>query len=96
MEWITLITTLLPMILELFNKAERGTEGRAEMKAIGNILKTSTVPESRVVGIMLSCCADNAELRVLQKQQLEMAMVEQSAKYAAMQAETAKTGETAA
>lgn len=61
MEWITILTTLLPMILQIINKDSSTPEGKAEMLAIGNDLLalgvSADVPAVRLAGQYVVCCA---------------------------------------
>ena len=83
MEWINLIITMLPIILELFEKAERSQEGVAEMRLMGTKLMQSASPEIWAFGQILVCCSKNPELRKAQREQFAASLAKSKAEYKA-------------
>lgn len=67
MEWVTIITTLLPIILQIINKPRDTAEDRAEMLAIGNDLiavgVAADLPEFRLAGQYIACVAKGDDER---------------------------------
>ena len=65
MEWVTILTTLLPIILQIIQKPTDTPQGRAEMLAIGNDLLALgiaiDVPAARLAGQYVICCAKSDE-----------------------------------
>ena len=67
MNIVTIITMLLPIILQIINKPRGTEEGRAEMLAIGNDLiavgVSSDLPEFRLAGQYVCCVAKGDDER---------------------------------
>jgi hypothetical protein len=67
MEWVTILTTLLPIILQVINKPRDTPEAKAEMLAIGNDLLAVGVaagmPEFRLAGQYICCVAKGDDER---------------------------------
>jgi len=67
MGWLQILTTILPIILEVINKPRSTQEQRDEMEAIGNDLiaigVSNDVPELRLAGQYIACVAKGDEDR---------------------------------
>lgn len=61
MDWVALITTLLPIILQVINKDSSTPEGKAEMLAIGNDIVAlgiaTDAPGLRLAGQYVICAS---------------------------------------
>lgn len=61
MDWVALLTTILPIVLQVINKDSSTAKGKAEMLAIGNDLLaigiSADVPVARLAGQYVICCA---------------------------------------
>ena len=87
MEWITLILTFLPAILELFDKAVRGDkQALATIRMLGEKLSKSPIAESVALGIVFQGCAKNAKLLVAQRNAFAVKDAEMQAAYAKLAA----------
>lgn len=67
MDIVTIITTLLPLILQIINKPRDTPEAKAEMLAIGNDLiavgVANELPEFRLAGQYVACIAKADDAR---------------------------------
>jgi hypothetical protein len=67
MEWVTIITTILPIILQIINKPRGSEAEKAEMLAIGNDILAvgiaNDMPELRLAGQYVVCVAKGDEAR---------------------------------
>jgi hypothetical protein len=65
MEWVTILTTLLPLILKIIEKPTNTPEGKNEMLAIGNDMLalgiSADVPLMRLAGQYVICAAKSDE-----------------------------------
>ena len=87
MEWITLILTFLPAILELFDKAVKGdTQALATIRFLGEKLSKSPVAESVALGIVFQGCAKNPKLLAAQRNAFALKNTEMEAAYAKLAA----------
>jgi len=61
MEWVTILTTILPIILQVINKPRNTPEAKAEMLQIGNDILAvgvaNQLPELRLAGQYVVCVA---------------------------------------
>lgn len=67
MDIVTIITTLLPLILQIINKPRDTPEAKAEMLAIGNDILAvglaNDLPELRLAGQYVVCVAKGDDAR---------------------------------
>ena len=80
MPWELIITLLLPIIMDLFDKAAKGDqEAVALIRTIGQMLKKSEVPRERSLGIAMEATSRNSDLIKAQRDAFALKQAQQVA-----------------